>query len=389
MLRKNPFVHSVRVTCGRGDSVHRVSNRIVLFGATGYTGELTARALAARGAQPLLVGRSAERVGALAAELGMESAVVDATAPGGAGALAALLARGDVLISTVGPFARWGTPAVRAAIAAGAHYLDSTGEPPFIRTVFERHGPDAGESVLLTAMGYDYVPGNLAGALALRAAGADAVRVDVGYFVSGDRAGQFSGGTRASGAGMIAEPAYAFRDGSLVSERTAKDLRHFELDRRRPAISIGASEQFALPRQHPGLRDVRVWLGWFGPASRQLQLISGATALATKLPGVRGAITGVTGRLVRGSTGGPDAATRARARSRVVAIASDAAGVALATIRVEGASPYDFTAEMLAWAAMRAADGGLQGSGALGPAEAFGLDELERGVAQAGIARTA
>ena len=239
MLRKNPFVHGARVTCGRGDSVLRVSKRIVLFGATGYTGELTARALAARGAQPLLVGRSAERVGALAAQLGLESAVADATAPGGADALAALLARGDVLISTVGPFARWGSPAVRAAIAAGAHYLDSTGEPPFIRTVFERHGPDAGESVLLTAMGYDYVPGNLAGALALRAAGADAVRVDVGYFVSGDRAGQFSGGTRASGAGMIAEPAYAFRDGRLVSERTAKDFRHFELDRRRPAISIG------------------------------------------------------------------------------------------------------------------------------------------------------
>ncbi len=365
--------------------------RIVLFGATGFTGELTARALAAHGARPLLVARNAERVGTLAAELGLDSAVADATAPGGAAALAAVLRRGDVLISTVGPFARWGEPAVRAAIAAGAHYLDSTGEPPFIRAVFERHGPDAeaAGSGLLTAMGYDYVPGNLAGALALREAGPDAVRVNVGYFVSGDRAGQFSGGTRASGVGMIAEPAYAYRDGRIVSERTAKDFRHFDLDRRRPAISIGASEQFALPRVHPGLREVNVWLGWFGPASRQVQLVSGVASLATKVPGVRAVIGSAASKLVHGSTGGPDAATRARARSQVVAIASSAGGDELATVRVEGTGPYDFTAEMLAWAALRIAGGGLLGAGALGPVDGFGLDELERGVAQAGISRTA
>ena len=46
-----------------------------------------------------------------------------------------------MLVSTVGPFVKWGEPAVRAAIAAGATYLDSTGEPPFIRRVFEEFGP--------------------------------------------------------------------------------------------------------------------------------------------------------------------------------------------------------------------------------------------------------
>jgi short subunit dehydrogenase-like uncharacterized protein len=368
-----------------------VSTRIVLFGATGFTGELTARALAARGAKPLLVGRRAERVGALATELGLESATADATAPAASAQIAALLGEGDVLVSTVGPFVRWGEPAVLGAIAARAHYLDSTGEGPFIRRVFERYGPPAAAAgnALLTAMGYDYVPGNLAGALALREAGPAATRVDVGYFVSGDRGGQFSGGTRASGVGMIAEPGYAFAGGRIVGERMAKSLRAFELDRSRPAVSIGASEQFALPRIHPGLQDVGVWLGWFGPASRQLQALSAGTSLATKVPGVRGAISAAAKRLVHGSTGGPDAATRAQARSRVIAIASDAAGTTLATVRIEGASPYDFTAEMLAGAAMRAAGGGLRGSGALGPVDGFGLDELEADVAAAGIARKA
>jgi short subunit dehydrogenase-like uncharacterized protein len=364
-----------------------MAGRVVLFGATGYTGELTARALVARGARPLLVGRSADRLRALAAQLGeLDTAVVDATAPGAASSLAALAGPGDVLVCTVGPFMRWGETGVRAALESGAHYLDSTGEPPFIRRVFEQHGPAAERAGcgLLTALGYDYVPGNLAGALALREAGERAVSVDVGYFVSGRGGAQASGGTRASAVGMLAEPGYAFRDGKIVSERAAR--RVHEIDGR-PAISVGATEQFALPRVHPGLRDVRVWLGWFGPASRPLQALSTATALVTRLPGARGAIGATANRLVKGSSGGPDAATRAKATSRIVAVASDAGGEPLATVRLKGANPYDFTGDMLAWAALRAAAGGLVGAGALGPVDGFGLDALEAGVAEAGIVR--
>ena len=360
-----------------------VAGRIVLFGATGFTGQLVARALVERGAAPVLAARSQARVEALAAELGgLQYAVADVARPA---TVRALVEAGDVLVSTVGPFARWGEPALRAAIDAGAHYLDSTGEPSFIRTVFDRHGPDAQAAGvgLLTAFGYDYVPGNLAGALALREAGERAVSVDVGYFVGG-RGARASGGTQASAAGMLAEPAYAFIGGRLVTQRTARDVHAFD---GRPAVSIGATEQFGLPRVHPGVRDVRVWLGWFGPASRPLQALSAATAVATKLPGVRGAIGAATARLVKGSTGGPDAASRARTRSHIVAVASDAAGSPLVTVRLEGDNPYDFTGAVLAWGAMTAAAGGLRGSGALGPVEAFGLDELQAGVAQAGIAR--
>ncbi|MGH2841324.1 MAG: saccharopine dehydrogenase family protein, partial [Solirubrobacteraceae bacterium] len=330
---------------------------------------------------------------------GLDSAVADVARPR---SIAELVERGDVLVSTVGPFARFGAPAVHAAIAAGAHYIDSTGEPGFIRDVFERFGPEAQSagSGLLTAMGYDYVPGNLAGGLALREAGEDAVRVDIGYFASAATAGQLSGGTRASAAGIFTEPVHGFRDGRIVSERAARHVREFEVspaaagtgDLRRPhtrqAISIGATEQFALPRVHPELRDVGVWLGWFGPASRPLQVMSAATELATKLPGVRGAIGAVSGRLVKGSSGGPDARARAKARSQIVAVASDRAGIPLVTVQLDGANPYDFTGAMLAWSAMRAADGGLRGSGALGPVDGFGLDELEVGAREAGIERS-
>ena len=92
-----------------------MASRIVLFGATGYTGDLTARALVARGHRPVLAARNPHRVVALAEELGgLETGVADVAQPA---SIQALLEPGDVLISTVGPFARWGEAAVTSAIS--------------------------------------------------------------------------------------------------------------------------------------------------------------------------------------------------------------------------------------------------------------------------------
>ncbi len=364
---------------------------IVLFGATGYTGELTARAMVQRGLKPVLAARSSERVEALGRELGgLPTRVADVARPD---SVRALVERGDVLVSTVGPFARWGEPAVQAAIAAGAHYLDSTGEAAFIRDVFERFGPgaEAAGCALLTAMGYDWVPGNLAGALALRDAGPEAVRVDVGYFMTGSAGGDaMSGGTRASAAGVMLEPSFAWRGGRLVTERGAARMRSFTVgSRERQGITAGSTEHFSLPRVHPGLRDVDVYLGWFGPASRAMQGLSVATTAITRIPGAKAALRSLAERTLKGSTGGPDAAARAKSGSLVVAEARDGGGHVLATVRLDGANGYDFTAGMLAWAAGAAAAGELGGTGALGPVEAFGVDALERGAGVAGLHRAA
>src|ERR671916_1972371 len=190
-----------------------MAGRTVLFGATGYTGRLTAEAMVERGLRPVLAARGRDRLETMAAELGgLDSAVADVADPP---SVRALVEQGDVLVTTVGPFARWGGPAAAAASDAGAHYIDSTGEPAFIREVFERYGPAAerSECAMLTAFGYDWVPGNLAGGLALRQAGEDAVRIDVGYFLTG-RAGP-SGGTQATMAASLGEPSFAFREGRV------------------------------------------------------------------------------------------------------------------------------------------------------------------------------
>lgn len=359
--------------------------RIVLFGATGYTGARTAEAMVRRGLRPVLAGRDPDRLAGLAQRLGgLETAVARVTEES---SVAALVGRGDVLVSTVGPFVTLGAPAVAAAVRAGAVYLDSTGEPPFIRAVHERWGPAAQRSgaALLTAFGNDYVPGVLAGALALRAADDGADRVDVGYFVSGLGAGRpFSRGTLRSLAGIATTPLYAWRDGALHTEPAGARMRTFDVaGRPRPGVTIGASEQFALPRIAPGLRTVDVYLGWFGRASAAVHAGSRVAPLLSRVPAR--AVAAAADLLTRPVPADPAADALARVRSHFVAEVFDAGGVLLARTRLTAPEPYAITADLLAWGAGRAARHGVRGTGALDAVAAFGLDELVAGAAEAGI----
>src|SRR3954447_2162119 len=340
-----------------------------------------------RGLTPILAARTQSKLDELAAELGgdLETRTADVSDPP---SVAALVERGDVLVTTVGPFARWGRPAAGAATTKGAHYIDSTGEPQFIREVFERYAPAAEEAGIgmLTAMGYDWVPGNLAGGLALDRAGELATRVDLGYFMTGGGA-KPSGGTAASLAGAIVAPAFGFRDGRVQTERGAKRVRSFRVrSKDRAGISVGSSEHFTLPRLSPRLREVNAYLGWFGPASRGMQALSAATSVGMKVPGAEKLWSAATERFVQGSTGGPDVTARGKSGSHIVGIAYDSSGRALSEVHLQGVDGYTFTGRMLAWAADRAAAGALKGTGALGPVEAFGLEELVAGCAKAGIA---
>jgi short subunit dehydrogenase-like uncharacterized protein len=361
--------------------------RIVLFGATGYTGAMTARALVASGAEPVLAARSAERLERLADDLGgVETRIADVTRPE---TVRALVQDRDVLVSTVGPFLRWGAPAIEAAIDAGAVYIDSTGEPAFIRRVFEHYGGRAERTgaSLLTAFGYDWVPGNLAGALALSEAGPEATRVQIGYF--GQGAAGSSGGTRASLIGAVLEPSFSLRAGRVRTERTGARVKKFHLgdSRDQLAISVGGSEHLTLPVLHPQLQEADVLLGRPGAYVRYMPLISALLAGATRLPPARAALEAVLTRRVKTSTGGPDEAARSRTSSTVLATAYAADGRELNTVRLEGVNSYTFGFQMLAWAAITAAKRGVSAAGALGPVAAFGLRELEAGVRAAGIDR--
>jgi short subunit dehydrogenase-like uncharacterized protein len=369
-----------------------MGSRIVIFGATGYTGRLIAERLAAQGARPVLAGRDETRLGELAERLGgLETVHADALRRN---SVFEAVQPGDVLVATVGPFAKWGDAAVRAAIAApGSVYLDSTGEPVFIRHLFEELGGVGGPAsragtTLMTAMGFDFVPGALAGALALREAGDRAVRVDVGYFSLGMGPDGVSAGTRESLVGVTLNDNHAFREGRVRTVRPAERVRTFQVKgKARTAISVGGAEHYTLPPVHPGLLEVNVYIGWFGALAKPLQAGTLAGTVALKLPGVRSVLQAAGERLVS-LAGAPEPGTTPDTLSWIAAVACDAAGEPLAEVHLTGTDAYDFTASFLAWAAQRAAGGNRPSvHGAVGPVEAFGLDALEQGCAAAGLTR--
>lgn len=141
---------------------------LVLFGATGFVGRLTARYLAAAapdGARIALAGRSPEKLTAVRDELGGAAAIWPLLVADSSDqvALDALAARTKVVVTTVGPYLRYGLPLARACANAGTHYADLTGEPLFIRECMDRFGDRATETgaKIVNSCGYDSIPSDL------------------------------------------------------------------------------------------------------------------------------------------------------------------------------------------------------------------------------------
>lgn len=361
--------------------------KVVLFGATGYTGRLVAQAMVQRGMTPLLAARNPQALDELAKTLDGDLAtqVADVSDPA---SVAALVSEGDVLVSTVGPFIRWGDVAADAAVAKGAHYIDSTGEGAFIRSIFDDYGPRAQAAgiTMMTALGYDWAPGNLAGALATVAD--ERVRaLKIGYFNAGpgSRDGM-SGGTMASSATAMFYPAYAYRGGAICTERMASAKHEFgeiEPGRLGRGFTVGSTEAFCLPKTYERLRDVEVFLGWNDPDKVQAQAAALEAVLAD--PAQRQKLVEQTERKTPGSTGGPDEKTRALSSAVILAEGYDDAGNRLSEVRCAGVNGYDFTARFIALTAQKIAEGEVSARGAIGPVEAFGLDRLREYVGQSGL----
>ena len=139
---------------------------IAVYGATGYTGTLVAAELARRDVPMILAGRDALKLDAAAAAAraaGGEVVGVRAASVEDPQALIAALDGATTVINAAGPFVFTGAPVLRAAIAAGAHYVDTTGEQPWIRDTFDVFGADldAAGVAAVAGMGFDYVPGDL------------------------------------------------------------------------------------------------------------------------------------------------------------------------------------------------------------------------------------
>ncbi len=175
---------------------------LVLFGATGFTGVLTAEYLARSapaGTRWALAGRNRQKleqtrrrlaeINSACAELPLLSA--DVTDPG---SLREIAVATKVVITTVGPYIRYGEPLVAACATAGTDYVDLTGEPEFVDRMWLNHHDRAEQSGarIVHSCGFDSIPYDL-GALFTVEQLPEGVPIKLEGFVR--TAGTISGGT--------------------------------------------------------------------------------------------------------------------------------------------------------------------------------------------------
>jgi short subunit dehydrogenase-like uncharacterized protein len=140
-------------------------NDIVVYGATGFVGALTAAHLAAHapaGTRIVLAGRSRERLEAVRDRLGVDwpVSIADATAEDD---LAELARSAHVVITTVGPYAKFGRALAHACAVAGTDYVDLTGEVLFARASIDENHETARASGarIVHSCGFDSIPSDL------------------------------------------------------------------------------------------------------------------------------------------------------------------------------------------------------------------------------------
>ncbi|MFI5793533.1 saccharopine dehydrogenase family protein [Streptomyces sp. NPDC051677] len=370
---------------------------IVLFGATGFAGTLTAEYLAAHAPAGLhwaIAGRGVEKLERLRDRLGVDVGVLRADVSDPA-SLRALAEHARVVATTVGPYVTHGEELVAACADTGADYLDLSGEPEFVDLMYVRHDARARETGarLIHACGFDSVPHDLGVYFTVRQL-PEGVPLTVDGFVTADAA--FSGGTFASALGQFA------RGRQMMAAARERGRHEPRLMGRRAGAPVGAP-RFApevnawalpLPTVDPQivLRSARA-LPRYGPdfryrhyaAVRRLPVAVGAVAAvgtlvaAAQLPPAR---RWLSDRLQPGE--GPSAQKRARSWFSVRFV-GEGGGRRVCT-EVSGGDPgYDETAKMLAEAALSLACDDLPPTaGQVTTAVAMG-DTLTERLTRAGI----
>ncbi|MBP6465834.1 MAG: saccharopine dehydrogenase NADP-binding domain-containing protein, partial [Rubrivivax sp.] len=138
---------------------------VVLYGASGFVGRQTVAYFARQAGGPrwAVAGRSAARLQAVRQACGAAQAGVVVADAADAVALDALAAQTRVVLSTAGPFARHGSELVAACVRHGTHYVDITGETPWVREMIERHHDAAARrgTRIVPGCGFDSVPSDL------------------------------------------------------------------------------------------------------------------------------------------------------------------------------------------------------------------------------------
>jgi short subunit dehydrogenase-like uncharacterized protein len=350
---------------------------VVVYGATGYTGRLVCKELVRKQVTFAVAGRDRAKLTALAASLKPSPEVIVA-ALDDAAAMQAMASRAKAVLACAGPFAKIGRPVLDAAVAAGRHYLDITGEIGYVRDTIARDAEAKAKGIaLINAVGFDVVPTDAAAVLASEAAGGAPENLRISFATNG----RPTQGTSRSALGGMSVGGIAYVDGEYVKEKVGHEIREIEFPApigKRRCMSVPWGDLATAPRS-TGARNVRTLMSAVPSMMRLRGFLPVVQGLLKWGPAQR-----MAEKFVSSLPEGPSDAERAAAHFGVVAEAEGPRGTARAW--VTGGDGYDFTALSAVWCATQAARGHLRGTGTLTPTQAFGARELLDALAGDGVA---
>jgi short subunit dehydrogenase-like uncharacterized protein len=337
---------------------------ILLFGATGYTGRLTAKALSRRGADFAIAGRDRQKLRALASLTGDPE--VRVASVGDVDALTAALSDVKVLVTCVGPFVELGSTAVDAALRAGTHYIDSTGEGTFIEGLIRARSGAAREAgiAMAPASGFDEVPADVAATLAVDGLEDAGLVLTYAFPSSGSR------GTLRSALPIVTSEGRWIEDGRAVPIRAGERSRWSPMPPPlgpKPAVSFPLAEGHLAPL-HLELRSLELYIT-IDPVLR--------AGLKVGLPLLRAlsaspvAMSGVT-RFFDLLPEGPSEQQRDAGHWTILAEARSRGG--WRNVALTGTNVYGLTAEFLAAGALRMTEGDFTARGVVSPVQAMGIE---------------
>jgi short subunit dehydrogenase-like uncharacterized protein len=377
---------------------------VVVFGATGFTGALTAEYLAAHAPDETrwaLAGRNRQKLEdkrRRLAEINPACAALELLQAdiNDAASLEALVQGAKVVISTVGPYIKYGEPLVAACAKAGTAYVDLTGEPEFVDLMWLRYHEQAEQSGarIVHSCGFDSIPYDL-GALFTVEQLPEGVPIKLEGFVRAG--GTFSGGTFASAIeamGRLRQTVLTARERSKrESTPSGRKVKGAPGAPHHDATAGGWVVPFPTIDPQTVLRSARA-LDRYGPdftyshylVVKRLPVLAGlvggagAAIAVAQLPPGRKLLT----KLMPGPGEGPSEEQREKAWFRVRMV-GEGGGKRVVT-QVSGGDPgYGETSKMLAESALCLAHDDLpRRAGQLTPAVAMG-DALTERLKRAGI----
>ena len=295
---------------------------MLIYGVTGYTGELVAREAARRGLKPILAGRNPAAVSALGSELRLEARAFALDDPAAVGeGLAGVAA----VLHCAGPFMRTSRPMVEGCLAKKVSYLDITGELSVFERVLRRgEAARSAGIVLLPGVGFDVVPSDCLAAT-LAASLPDATHLDLAFYSQG---GSWSKGTMQTMIESLPSAGAIRRDGEIVPVGLAHAVRDFDFPCGRRRLMTIPWGDVSTAFHTTGIRNIRV----FGAGPRhpgRLKLLQPFLPLLALGP-IKRALQA----RVRKTVTGPDEHARKTARVYLWGQVRNAAGVTM-TARLE------------------------------------------------------